>query len=193
MTQQLTYPLSGVYGDYARAAFGLAATAGPVLLLDPAPALAWVLAALAALFAWFGARTALRHGYRFELSDEGIARRGLIERRLAWADLRRIKLAYYAPQRNRKQGWMQLTLRGPGGPLHLDSTLDGFDLVAGRAAAVVAERELPLDSATAANLAALGFDTGRSAGATTDEGDAAPSPDGLWGRRAGSGGGARVR
>ena len=155
---QRSYPTGRVYGDYARAAFGLAATAGPLLLLDPAPALAVILAALAALFAWFAARTALRHGYRFELTDQGIVRRGAMERRLAWAELRRIKLAYYAPQRNRKEGWMQLTLRGPGGPISVDSTLAGFDLVAGKAAAVAAARDLPLDDATAANLTALGFE-----------------------------------
>jgi hypothetical protein len=165
---QLSYPIGSVYGDYARTAFGLAATAGPLLLLDPAPALAVVLAALAALFAWFGARTALRHGYRFELSDQGIVRRGAIERRLAWAELRRVKLAYYAPQRNRRQGWMQLTLRGPGGPISVDSTLDGFDLVAGKAAAVAAARDLPLDDATAANLTALGFDVPQRAAAAEE-------------------------
>ncbi|HET6521970.1 MAG TPA: hypothetical protein VFG47_19435 [Geminicoccaceae bacterium] len=172
---QLSYPSGSVYGDYARAAFGLAATAGPLLLLDPAPVLAVILAALAALFAWFGARTALRHGYRFELSDQGIARHGgPIERRLAWADLRRVKLAYYAPQRNRKDGWMQLTLRGPGGPISVDSTLDGFDRVAGKAAAAAAARDLPLDDATAANLTALGFDVPQRA---------VPAPPAGWQER----------
>lgn len=173
-----------MYGDYARAAFGLAATAGPLLLLAPAPALAWVLAALAALFAWFGLRTALRHGSRFELSEEGIARRGPIERRLAWDDLRRVKLAYYAPQRNRKDGWLQLTLRGRGGPIRVDSTLDGFDLVAGKAAAVATARELPLDDATAANLAAIGFAAPRPADA--DAATGAPSSGGAW-RHGGAG------
>lgn len=170
---ELSYPLSSVYGDYARAAFGLLVTAGPLLLLEPAPVLAWILGPLAVLFAWFGARTAFRHGYRFEVSDAGIVRRGWTERRLAWDDLRRLKLAYYAPRRNRDQGWMQLTLRGPGRPIHIDSTLDGFDLVAGKAAAAAVARDLSLDDVTTANFAALGVDVGQAA----DEAGVSPADD----------------
>jgi hypothetical protein len=152
--------MATLYADYLRAGFGLALTAGPLLLLDVADALALVLGTLALLFAWFGARTVLRHLSRVELSQHGVALRGPVARRVPWADLDRIKLAYYAPRRARDQGWMQLTLHaGDGAAIRLDSTLTGFDQVLAQASRAATANALPLDAATHANLAALGLDT----------------------------------
>ena len=110
------YPATTVVPDYLRTAFGLAATAGPLLALDLARAIAVLMSALALLFAWFGVRTALRQLSWIELSAADIALCGPIHRRLPWQQLRRLQLAYYAPRRARRDGWLQLTLRGPRGP-----------------------------------------------------------------------------
>jgi hypothetical protein len=152
------YPASSVYSDYGRVAFGLAVTLVPLLLVDLPAIVAALFAALAALFGWFGWRTWLRQQSWIELSPEAIALRGPFGRRLDWHRLERLKLAYYAPRRSRQDGWMQLTLRGAGGPsIRIDSTLEGFDRVLERAAGAVVARSLPLDPASAANLSAMGY------------------------------------
>jgi hypothetical protein len=154
------YATTSIYGDYARAGFGLALTVPPLLLLDPAPFFVWLLGGMAGLFGWFGARTWLRHARRVELSPEAIALVGPMPRRLAWARLERVKLAYYAPRRSREDGWMQLTLKGPGGPIRVDSNLEGFDRVAERTARAAADRGLEIDPVTEANFAAIGVELG---------------------------------
>jgi hypothetical protein len=154
----LRYPLPTLYADYARAAAGLGVTLGPLLLLDVAYPVGALLVPLGLLFAWFGMRTVARHLSRVELSGTAIALRGPLPRRLAWGELERMKLAYYAPRRARDDGWLQLTLRGAGGrSIRLDSTLVGFDQVLGAASRAASAKELPLDAATHANLAALGL------------------------------------
>jgi hypothetical protein len=158
--------MATLYGDYLRAAVGLVLTAGPLLLLELTLGLALALAALGLLFAWFGARTVLRHLSRVELAGEAIALRGPIARRVPWADLQRMKLAYYAPRRAQERGWLQLTLHSAdGGTIRLDSTLAGFDQVLDEASRVARAKALPLDAATHANLAALGLGSEGETGA----------------------------
>ena len=154
----MRYSAASLYRDYLRTAFGLAVTIGPLLLLHLAAPVAVVLAGLGLLFAWFGMRTIVRHLSQVELSADAIALRGPAPRRLAWCDLERIKLAYYAPRRARQDGWLQLTLSGARGrSIRLDSTLSGFEQVLGEASRVARAKALPLDAATHANLAALGL------------------------------------
>ncbi len=109
------YPATTLAPDYLRVAFGLAATAGPLVALDLARGVAAVLSGLALLFAWFGVRTALRQLSWIELSATDIALCGPIRRRLPWQQIRSLQLAYYAPRRARRDGWLQLSLRGRSG------------------------------------------------------------------------------
>ncbi|MGH6913438.1 MAG: hypothetical protein ACREH3_06990 [Geminicoccales bacterium] len=168
------YPLTRLYLDYLRVAFGLALTIGPLLLLDLATAVTWLLSGLALLFGWFGLRTGLRQLSWIELSPDAIAVHGPLARQLSWERLAGVKLAYYAPRGGRssrrsaverddrnggRSGWLQLTLRAaPGRPIRVESTLDGFDQVLRHALAAVARKQLVLDPTTLANLAALGLD-----------------------------------
>lgn len=176
------YPVGSLYSDYLRVAVGLALTLGPLLVLDLATAIAWLLAVLAVLFAWFGLRTAIRQLSAVELAPEGIAIRGPMGSALLWDELARMKLAYYAPrswsssrrrdrqheqaqQDQSQRGWLQLTLQASRGrPIRIESTLEGFDQVLRRALAAVAHRQLSLDPTTTANLAALGLDRDDPAG-----------------------------
>lgn len=151
------YPSATIYGDYARTGFGLAVTAGPLVLLDLASGMSVLFAGLAGLFGWFGWRTALRQVTRVELSPEAIALRGPLERRISWAELSGVKLAYYAPRRGRENGWLQLTLRGQGRAIRVDSNLEGFDRILRRVQAQVRAQNLPVDPTTASNLGELGF------------------------------------
>jgi hypothetical protein len=155
------YPASTLVPDYLRVAFGLAATAGPLLALNLARVVAIGLFGLAVLLVWFGVRTALRQLSWIELSAADIALCGPIRRHLSWQQLRRLQLAYYAPRRQHRGGWLQLTLRGSSGPaIRVDSTLEGFDHLLRQAVDVAVRNELAFDSTTRANLAALGLAAG---------------------------------
>lgn len=154
----MRYPAGLLYPDYARTALGLAVTLGPMLLLDLADGVAVLLGGLGLLFAWFGGRTMMRQLTSIELSGDAVRVLGPAPRRLAWRDLERLKLAYYAPRRSREDGWLQLTLSGTGGrPIRVDSTLSGFDRVLAQATRAARAKALPLDRATQANLVALGL------------------------------------
>lgn len=168
------YPSAHLRGDYARAAVGTVLTGGPLLLGADNPAAMLILSGLTGLFLVFGLRTGLRHGAVFEVSDSGLARRGL--RRIAmpdrvvrWADVTALRLRYYTTRRKWGRGWMQLSVRADGTCLRIDSTLDGFDAIAARAARAARARGLALDPATRANLAALGLAVEASS-STPDEG-----------------------
>jgi hypothetical protein len=145
-------------GDYLRAGIGLVLTGGPLMLAAPGAGVTWVLGPLAILFFMFGARTFIRHQTAVEFDDLELRIRGFVRTRIAWSDLDRVKLSYYSIKRDRGSGWMQLTLRGGGRRLSLDSTLDGFPAIAERAHREAKRRNLELSDATLANFTALGIE-----------------------------------
>jgi hypothetical protein len=53
---------------------------------------------------------------------------------------------------------MQLTIKGDGVSITMDSSLEGFDLVAWRAAKAARENAVSLDPASAGNLLGIGID-----------------------------------
>ncbi|WGF88354.1 hypothetical protein [Marinivivus vitaminiproducens] len=156
MTSVHRYPVAALLPDYLRAAFGLAATLLPLLLIDTAPLVFWVLLPLAVLFAWFALRTAMQQMTVVERDSLGLTLTAPWRRRLDWSDLSRVRLAFYAPRRQKDRGWMQLTLDGSGTRLKLDSTLDGFTSIVGDAEQTALARDLDLDDTTLANLGEVG-------------------------------------
>ncbi len=156
------YPWPALRGDYLRAAAGLVLTGVPLLAVPDNSVTVAVLGVLAALFALFALRTAARHSTRFELTEDGLARSGLGGGALgsgvvAWRTLETVSLAFYAIRRSRPDGWLQLKIRGPGRTLRLESTLDGFEIIAARAAAAAAANGISLGQTTRRNLSALGI------------------------------------
>lgn len=149
--------------DGGRAAVGTALTLGPLIMLDTAPVVTWLLAALALLFIWFAIRTLIRWRSRVVLSAGQIGLEGPRPRTIRWQDLQSVRLAYFAVRRGREQrqpGWLQLTLRGgPRRGLKIDSTLERFDELLAQVHRVALARDLPLDPTTAGNFAALGLGT----------------------------------
>ena len=143
--------------DYLRAGAGLALTAGPLLFAELLPLVALVLGILAALFAAYGVRTALRQNTAVELSEEGIRTTGPFGTGIAWSDLHDVQLRYFSTRRDRGQGWMQLKLKGAGRTIRIDSSLQGFDEVTEWVARAARQRQLPVSAPTAANLAAMGI------------------------------------
>ena len=151
------YPASAMLGDYLRAAAGLAPVVAILATVSLSGVAAVVLGGFGAIFGAFAIRTALRHGTSLDVSESELRATGLRQATIPWAELDRMKLAYYSTQRDRKSGWMQLQLGAGSARLSLDSRLDGFDRLVRHAALAAAARDIELSEATAANLQALGI------------------------------------
>ena len=151
-------------GDYLRAGLGFSVTAGPFLMLDPVPSVATILAALALLFAAFALRTGVRHLTVIEVTDDGIVSRGPIPCRIAWGDVKRVRLDYFAIRREPRRGWMQLKISGRSRGIRIDSTIDGFDYLAAAVADTAREFAIPLGDTAVANFGALGIAVDRNEG-----------------------------
>ncbi len=112
---RFAYPTSAMLGDYVRAAAGLVPTAAILAMTPFGVTAAVVLGGFASLFAVFGIRTALRHGTRFEMSEEAVERVGaaaLLDRVERARPYEACLLFYTA--RPPRAGWMQLELRSAG-------------------------------------------------------------------------------
>lgn len=172
MTSETTrhrYPLRTVIVEYVQSAIGMAFTFGPLAATTPLPAVTGVLAALGTLFFVFGVRTVIRHNTVVELSDVGVAARGLNPAEVRWNELDRLKLSYFSTKRDRTGGWMQVRLKGQGRTLRVDSSMEGFDQLVARSTEAAQARQLALDPSTIQNLAWLGLLTkDDSAGAGGD-------------------------
>ena len=122
---------------------------------QPAAAVAWVLAAAAALFLVYFGRTVCRQLTHIEIDEAGIRASGPLGAVIRWENLRSLQLDYYSTRADREGGWMQLKLRDARRTIRIDSELEGFAAVVDRAARAAAQRGLALDAATLSNLQAL--------------------------------------
>jgi hypothetical protein len=136
-----------------------------------------LLATPVGLFALFGARTWLRRGIRVAVDDDAITTTGLAAARIPWGDLHRFKLSYFSTRRDRSNGWMQLNLRGPSGRVSIDSNLDGFEDVCGRAFRAATDNDVEMSSTSLRNLAELGLVSERAP-------DSQPGGSTAWGNPA---------
>jgi len=159
-TTRHIYPSSAMVGDYLRAAAGLVPTGLLFATVPIGTVAATVLGVFAAIFGVFGLRTVLRHGTSIEMTEDGLRTDGVSRRTIRWAELDRMKLAYYSTRRDRRAGWMQLELVASGVKVSLDSRIAGFDQVVRRAADAAVARGLALNEATVANLESLGIRPG---------------------------------
>jgi hypothetical protein len=157
MTRRYRYARGVLAADYARGAAGLAVTAGPLVLLQPAPAVGWALGMGAALFLVYCTRSVVRQFTRIELDEAGLAARGPLGNAIRWEDLRSVRLKYYTTQRGRSGGWMQLVLRGAHRSIRVESGIDGFAEIAHAAALELTRRGGSVDELTRTHLTALGI------------------------------------
>lgn len=179
--KEFRYPPRVLYGDYLRSAAGLLVGLGVLVAVPPSLPVVVLFGAMAGLFAVFGLRTLHRHGLKVAVTDEAIACRGAVTRVIAWRDLDGVKLRYFGSRRSKRRaaggGFMQLTLRGGGASMTFESSIEGFGWLAGRAAAALRARGLPLDPATTGNLIDLGIDPDDpgAAGGTASDGCHSPT------------------
>lgn len=144
-----------------RAGVGLVITAGPALAIPPTSLAQLVFGPLALLFLAFGVRTWQRSVAVIAVTARDISLSAPWQARLAWHNLKAVRLNYYSTRFDRSGGWMQLMLKGQGGPdgatIRLDSTLEGFDEIARQAASVARASRIPLSESTRNNFSALGI------------------------------------
>jgi hypothetical protein len=155
------YPRSAVTGDFLRAGLGLAVTAVPALAIPAASPAQFVLLPLALLFLIFGIRTWQRSVAVIAVTAQDISLSAPWRARLAWANLKAVRLNYFSTRLDRTGGWMQLMLKGHGGPdgatIRVDSTVEGFTDIARQVAVAARAARVPLSDATLNNFAALGI------------------------------------
>ena len=156
------YPVKALVADYFRAGIGLSVGLGALVTVPPGPIVYLVFGGLSAIFGIFGYRTVRRHVTTISVGDTAISSRGLGGITLPWHDLEVLKLRYYGSRRQRArgegEGFMQLTLRGAGASLTLESSVDGFEYIAWRAAKAARDNHVTLDQTSASNLLDIGID-----------------------------------
>lgn len=176
--RQFRYPSRTLMSDYLRSAAGLFVGFGVLLSVPPSLPVVLLFGSLAALFAAFALRTLYRHNLRVAVTDDAIACRGLVSRVIPWQEIAGMKLRYFGSRRSKWRplgsGFMQLTVKGAGAAMTFESSIEGFEWLAARAAAAMRARGLDLDPATAGNLIELGIDPATSSG-SSDECDSPPN------------------
>ena len=156
MTIVSRYSPQSVISAYARSAYGLVFTLGPLCLLQPAPWIAAVLAVGASVFLVYALRSLTRHVTRVWLDETGIRTRGPFATVVRWDELHSLRLTYYALRRDHAGGWMSLAIRGSRSSIWIESSLEEFAGIAARAAREALRRHCVLDERTRFNLAAMG-------------------------------------
>ncbi|MEO1191113.1 MAG: hypothetical protein AAFY02_05120 [Pseudomonadota bacterium] len=177
----LRYPRKSLIGDWIRTACGLGIGAG-MLLFTP---LTWwtglIFGPITLLFAYFGRRTVERQFQEVAMNDQGLWVRDLRQRGLQWQSLTALRLRFYGSRRQHRKlkageeesgGFLELTVTAGATRLRFDSSLEGFSLLAWRAAEAARSEGLTLDPATAGNLLDIGIDP--------DQDSAPPEMAGAW-------------
>ena len=156
------YPAKSLVGDYVRAGIGLAVGLGVLANAPSSPTIIIIFAGLAILFLVFGIRTLKRQMLRVAVTDEEICSAGLGTRVLPWGTLDGLTLRYYGTRRRSTRestgGFMQLTLKGAGASMTMESSIGGFEYIVWRAVKAARENGVSLDPASAGNLRELGID-----------------------------------
>jgi hypothetical protein len=146
-----------IAADYGRGVAGGLLGLGGLVIGMPSPVPTAIFGGLTALFILFTMRTVLRHRQAIEMTTTTIGPAGRPSGALDWMRIDDVRLRYFATRRNRKDGWMTLTLKAGPRRLAIDSTIEGFNGIAAQAAAAARERNLALSPTTTANFGALGL------------------------------------
>jgi hypothetical protein len=151
------YPSNALTGDYARAGLGLALTLGPAAMVAPGSGALWVLLPLALLFGVFALRTLARQRATVDLADDGVSIATWRRTALSWRDMTQLRVDYYSTRGDRAGGWMQLTAKGAGAAIRVDSAIEDFVAIARAASDAARANGLEVSEATRVNLAHLGI------------------------------------
>ena len=153
------YPPSAMVPDYLVSGGGLAVSLPPLLMLDLPAVTFGILALLSLGFTAHGVGVLRRQRIRVETDEDGL-RFSPPRRRIAWNEITRFGLSYFSTRRDGARGWMELELAGPAATLRVDSRLERFDELVGRAWHAASRCGVEPDLVTRANLEALGIAAG---------------------------------
>ena len=153
------YPPSAMVSDYLVSGAGLALTVPPLAMFELPAVTVWILAPMSLGFAIHGLGVLRRQRTRVEIDTEGLWF-SPPRRRIAWNEINRFGLAYFSTRRDGARGWMELKLASPAATLRVDSRLERFNELVGRAWSAASRCGVEPDPTTRANLEALGLVAG---------------------------------
>lgn len=154
------WPPRSLTGDLVRGviAFGLALLLSLATPIGSFPFFGVLV--LVGLFGLYLASTVSRLTSVVEADDQGLRLSGGLfgARAIKWAELERFELRHFPLSRDRKEGWMDLKLRGSGRQsIAIDDRLDRFGEVLARAWEAARAAEIGISDTTHANLVAAGI------------------------------------
>ena len=150
--------------DYAMSGIGLALSLPPIVMLDLPAVTFGILVLMSLCFAAYGLGVVRRRQTRIEIGEDGLSF-SPPPRRIAWSEITRFRLAYFSTRRDGVRGWMELKIEARTATLRVDSRLDRFQELVGRAWNAAARQGVEPDPTTRANLEALGVAVGEPGGA----------------------------
>ena len=142
--------------DYLVSGGGLALSLPPLVILELPAVTVWILGLMSLGFTVHGLGVVRRQRVRIETDADGLWF-SPPRRRIAWNEITRFGLAYFSTRRDGARGWMELKVASPAATLRVDSRLERFDELVGRAWRAASSRGVELDPTTLANLEALGM------------------------------------
>ncbi|MGF1453918.1 MAG: hypothetical protein ACFB6R_00930 [Alphaproteobacteria bacterium] len=162
----LAYPAASLIGDGLRIGFGLVVAAVFLLIVPVGNGVWWFLVSILTLSLIVLTRTMIRLCTRLRMDSAGVAvwlalpgGRTVPLASMAWADMDVFKVRNYADRTFKAPYWVQITLKGKGGPGRLpikaDQRLAGFQELLETAWDHALKNRLVLDRTTQANLTAL--------------------------------------
>ena len=142
-------------GDYFRSAMGIAVSIIPLVVVSSKPVITYLFSAMIIVFLAFGLRTILRHLTRIEVWDEGITVNLPFRKQIGWSDISALKIKYFSTRKNKKNGWLQMTVGGAGQSISVDSKISGFRDILKQRHRSRRRQRVSLDEASTANMEAL--------------------------------------
>ena len=153
------YPPSAMVSDYLVSGAGLALTVPPLAMFELPAVTVWILAPMSLGFAVHGLGVLRRQRTRVETDGDGLWF-SPPRRRIAWNEITRFGLAYFSTRRDGARGWMELKVASSAATLRVDSRLERFNELVGRAWSAASRCGVEPDPITRANLEALGLAAG---------------------------------
>lgn len=150
------YPPSAMISDCLVSGGGLALSLPPLLMLDLPELMAWILVLMVFGFALHGVGVVRRRRTRVETDEDGLWF-SPPRRHIAWNEITRFGLSYFSTRRDGARGWMELRVASSVATLRVDSRLERFDELVGRAWSAASRCGVEPDPTTRANLEALGM------------------------------------
>lgn len=156
-TREYRYPPNALVKDYFGAVIGLTVFGVPALFVPLSSVMVLLLGGLGLLFAAFAIRTMARQSSRLLIDQNDIRITGPVGRRIAWDDLRGVRLRFYSTWRDRTSGWMQLGVKGKGTTISIDQSIEGFSEVAEIVFGMGVRGGASIDATTLQNARSLGI------------------------------------